>query len=45
MKTSTNSPTNNNNFYLNMVKFKANTAIGAVYISTKNMLMKIHNCN
>ena len=47
IKTSTNSPSNNNNFYLNTVEIKANTAIGAVYILIKNMhmLMKIHNCN
>ena len=45
IKTSTNSPTNNNNFYLNSVKIEDNTIYGAVYILIKNMLMKIHNCN
>ena len=45
IKTSTNSPTNNNNFYLNSVKIEANTIYGAVYILIKIMLMKIHNCN
>ena len=35
IKTSTNSPTNNNNFYLNTVEIKANTTDGAVYILIK----------
>ena len=41
IKTSTNSHTNNNNSYLNIVKIEANTTDGAVYILIKNMLMKI----
>ena len=45
IKTSTNSATNSNTFYLNTVKIEANTVYGAVNILIKNMLMKIHNCN
>ena len=46
IKTSTNSPTNNNNFWFkHMQLIEANTVYGAVYILIKNMLMKIHNWN